>query len=65
VLEEEPDNANALENLFTDAWERGDAAAIADLGGRGLAAARSRGEAVDRWLWFLDRLRWAPSGLGG
>jgi tetratricopeptide (TPR) repeat protein len=65
VLEEEPENLNALENLFTDAWERGDAAAIADLGGRGLAAARSRGQAVDRWLWFLDRLHWAPKGFGG
>ena len=56
---------NALENLFTDAWERGDSVAARDYARRGLAAARAAGGVVDRWLWFEDRLLWAPSGFGG
>jgi tetratricopeptide (TPR) repeat protein len=64
ALAEEPENLDALENLFTDAWERGDAAAET-YAGRGLLAALARKGPVDRWLWFRDRLHWAPSGFGG
>jgi len=64
VLEERPNDLNALENLFTDAWERGDRPVIEEYRKRGLEAARASGGPVDRWLWFGDRLRWAPSGHG-
>jgi tetratricopeptide (TPR) repeat protein len=64
VLEEEPDNLNALENLLTHFWERGDAAAAGYVR-RGLDAARRRRGPVERWLWFRDRLRWVPAGFGG
>jgi tetratricopeptide (TPR) repeat protein len=63
VLEEDPEDLNALENLFTAAWERGDGDACREYAARGLAAARRRADGpVERWLWFLDRLEWAPSG---
>jgi tetratricopeptide (TPR) repeat protein len=64
ALAEDPENLNSLENLFTDAWERGDRAAVASYLARGLEAARRRGGPVGRWLWFRDRLRWAPAGHG-
>jgi hypothetical protein len=66
VLEEDPRDLNALENLFTKAWERGDAAAVDAYLGRGLEAARASGDArlLDRWRWFRDRRIWAPSGAG-
>jgi len=64
TLKEEPDNLNALENLFTHTWERGASAAAREYLRRGLEAARRRNGPVDRWLWFQDRLRWAPAGFG-
>ncbi len=67
ALVEEPGNLDALENLFTDAWERGDTAAARDYARRGLAAAQEAKGPVDvvgRWLWFEDRLLWAPTGHG-
>lgn len=65
VLDEDPENLNALENLFTDAWERGDRKDLAEYGARGLEAARRRDGPTARWLWFSDRLRWAPAAFGG
>jgi tetratricopeptide (TPR) repeat protein len=65
VLAVAPENLDALENLFTDAWERGDTVAARDYARRGLAAARKANGVVDRWLWFEDRLLWAPGGFGG
>jgi len=62
ALVAEPGNLDALENLFTDAWERGDTDAARDYARRGLAAARDAKVAVDRWLWFEDRLLWVPKG---
>ena len=64
VLNEEPDNLNALENLFTHTWERGEGAAAREYLRRGLEAARRRNGPVDRWLWFQDRLLWTPVGFG-
>jgi len=65
VLVEEVDNLNALENLFTHSWEQGDRGAVAEYLRRGLAAARDQDEkVVERWIWFQDRLRWAPAGFG-
>ncbi|MHC4817965.1 MAG: tetratricopeptide repeat protein [Planctomycetota bacterium] len=64
TLKEEPDNLNALENLFTHTWERGQGQAAREYLRRGLDAARRRNGPVDRWLWFEDRLRWAPAGFG-
>ena len=64
TLSEEPDNLNALENLFTHTWERGESTAAREYLRRGLEAARRRNGPVDRWLWFGDRLRWAPVGFG-
>jgi len=64
VLREEPDNLNALENLFTDAWERGDSDAMDSLAARGLAAARDQDGPVGRWPWFEDRRFWAPRAFG-
>lgn len=65
VLGEEPGNLDALENLFTDAWESGDTAAARDCARRGFAAAQEAKGPVDRWLWFEDRLLWVPKGHGG
>ena len=65
VLSEDPYNLNALENLYTHAWERGDAVALETLLARGLDAATRRDGPVARWHWFRDRLLWAPSGFGG
>jgi tetratricopeptide (TPR) repeat protein len=62
ALASEPGNLDALENLFTDAWERGDTDATRDYARRGLAAAREAKGPVDRWLWFEDRLLWVPKG---
>jgi tetratricopeptide (TPR) repeat protein len=64
TLKEEPDNLDALENLFTHTWERGESAAAREYLRRGLEAARRRNGPVDRWLWFQDRLRWVPAGFG-
>jgi tetratricopeptide (TPR) repeat protein len=65
TLKEEPDNLDALENLLTHHWERGETAAVRECLRRGLEAARRRQkDRVDRWLWFEDRLRWAPVGFG-
>jgi tetratricopeptide (TPR) repeat protein len=64
TLKEEPDNLNALENLLTHTWERGQSEAAREYLRRGLEAARRRNGPVDRWLWFEDRLRWAPAGFG-
>jgi len=67
ALEEDPRNLDSLENLFTAAWETGDTARAKELGARGLEVATSRGDQplIDRWHWFLDRLRWAPTAWGG
>jgi Flp pilus assembly protein TadD len=65
ILAIDPLNPDALENLFTDAWERGDGSAARDYARKGLDSARERKGPVDRWLWFLDRLAWAPAGHGG
>jgi len=65
VLAEEPRNLDALENLFTAAWERGDETACRLYLARGLEAARTPGGPLERWLWFQDRLRWAPQGFRG
>ena len=64
VLEEDPFDLNALENLFTHAWEQGDVEKMAEYQERGLAAAQRRGnrKLVDRWHWFKDRLTWIPVG---
>lgn len=64
TLKEEPDNLDALENLFTHTWERGQHEAAREYLRRGLEAARRRKGPVERWLWFEDRLRWAPVGFG-
>lgn len=61
----EPKNLDSLENLFTDAWERGDTAAARDYAQHGLAAAQAAKGPVDRWLWFMDRFLWAPAGFRG
>ena len=57
---------NALENLFTKAWERGDRKAAARYLERGIAESqKSDAEGLRRrWRWFRDRLSWAPSGFG-
>ncbi|HEX5136820.1 MAG TPA: tetratricopeptide repeat protein [Planctomycetota bacterium] len=65
VLAAEPANLDALENLFTDAWERGDTVAARDYARRGLEAAKAANGPVSRWEWFADRLLWAPRGCGG
>jgi tetratricopeptide (TPR) repeat protein len=65
VLAAEPLNLDALENLFTDAWERGDTVAAREYARRGLEAARAANGPEVRWQWFSDRLLWAPRGLGG
>jgi tetratricopeptide (TPR) repeat protein len=66
VLDEDPEDLNALENLFTVAWERGDREACRTYARLGLEAARRRRDGpVARWLWFQDRLGWAPRGHGG
>ncbi len=65
VLAADPLNLDALENLFTDAWERGDVVAARDYARRGLAAAREAKGLVERWLWFEDRLLFVPRGFGG
>ena len=64
VLEEDPFDLNALENLFTHAWEQGDSARMKEFQERGLAAAERRGKRklIDRWLWFRDRSGWAAVG---
>jgi len=66
VHELDPANMNALENLFTKAWERGDAGATAKYLQLGLAEARNAGDPglLRRWRWFRDRLEWAPAGFG-
>jgi len=55
---------NALENLFTKAWERGDTDGARAYLARGLelSAAGSNPGLKRRWIWFRDRLRWAPQG---
>ena len=63
VLDEEPDNLNALENLYTAAWERGDREAMDGLLARGLAASKARGRDHERWRWFRDRRLWAPGAF--
>jgi len=67
ALEIAPNDLNALENLFTKAWEREDSAKAAGYLARGLelAAAGSNPGLLRRWLWFRDRLRWAPAGHRG
>jgi tetratricopeptide (TPR) repeat protein len=66
VLEIDPANMNALENLYTKAWERGDAKAAAGYLERGLSGAKKANNAglLRRWRWFSDRMAWAPSGFG-
>ena len=61
-----PVNRNALENLFTKAWERGDDEAVANYLARGLEEAAKTGDPglLRRWRWFENRLRWAPHGFG-
>jgi tetratricopeptide (TPR) repeat protein len=55
ALRADPHDLNALENLYTDAWERRDAQAVAALVARGLEAAARREGPADRWRWFRDR----------
>ena len=64
VLEQDPENLNGLENLFTAAWERGDMEAMKGYLARGLAASRNGGGPYERWLWFQDRIGWCPNGFG-
>jgi len=66
VLDLDPEDKNALENLFTAAWERGDKSAARGYLRRGLVVARREGgRLLLRWQWFSDRLTWAPLGHGG
>ena len=66
VLEIAPDDLNALENLFTKAWERGDEVRMAEYLARGLelSAAGPNAGLARRWAWFRNRLRWVPTGHG-
>ncbi len=65
VLAEDREDMNALENLFTDAWERGDKVPSNHYLRRGMAVAESLGGTLlVRWRWFADRLAWAPAGHG-
>ncbi len=61
VLELAPRNLNALENLYTAAWERGDQSTVRALVPRGIDASRRNERAHIRWLWFRDRTAWAPA----
>ena len=67
VLEEDPEDKNALENLFTDAWERGDEEAVEEYLRRGTEMAKRLGNPnlEARWRWFRDRTTWVPAGHGG
>ena len=62
----DPGNMNALENLFTKAWERGDSKAAKTHLEHGLAGAEKADNPglLRRWRWFRDRLAWAPTGFG-
>ena len=63
VLAEDPEDLNALENLFTAAWERGDRDAAARYLKSGMRLAQEQGGGLlVRWQWFSDRLGWAPAG---
>ena len=64
VLEIAPDDLNALENLYTKAWERGDAANARKHLARGLELSSAGGNEglARRWRWFRNRERWAPVG---
>lgn len=64
ALEEDPEHLSALENLFTDSWERGDSVQAHRWVARGLAAAELQSKSVNRWKWFRDRLLWAPRAFG-
>lgn len=76
TLEIDKTNMNALENLLTKAWERGDRNAIERYLARGLALARAAArDALERdrkaaqgilrrWQWFEDRLTWQAAGHG-
>ena len=64
ALEEDPEHLSALENLFTDSWERGDSVQARRWVARGRATAELQRKAVDRWKWFRDRLLWAPRAFG-
>jgi len=59
-----PNDLNALENLYTKAWERGDAERARGYLSRGLelAEAGSNPGLARRWRWFRNRSRWAPTG---
>ena len=61
-----PADLNALENLFTKAWENGDAAGSRKYLALGLVAVSKIDNPglLGRWIWFRDRLRWAPAGHG-
>lgn len=63
VLEEESDNLNALENLYTAAWERGDRKTVDEMIRRGSAAAFAKERSQTRWRWFRDRRLWAPEAF--
>ena len=67
VLDVDPGNLNALENLFTKTWESGKRADAADLLEKGIAAAKKtkKPASIRRWAWFANRMKWAPSGFGG
>ena len=66
ALAEDPEDMNALENLFTANWERGDRDAAAGFLKEGLRIATSQGGGVlVRWQWFAARLSWAPGGHNG
>lgn len=65
VLEVDPGNLNALENLFTKTWESGSRSDAASYLRQGIEAAKQSGESalIRRWRWFSDRMVWAPSGF--
>jgi tetratricopeptide (TPR) repeat protein len=67
VLEVDPGNLNALENLFTKTWESGERETANGYLEKGLAAAQKSGKPalIRRWAWFSNRMKWAPSGFGG
>ncbi len=68
ALEVRPRDLNALENLFTTAWESGEEGLAREYATRALAIVRGPGGSpgqVARWTWFVDRLSWCPAAFRG
>ena len=63
VLKLQKNNLNALENLYTAHWERGNRSEVDRLLALGLEASRGDKRIHTRWLWFRDRSTWTPVGL--